>query len=111
MAATKKSAKRSASKKRPPAKSQSAKKKSAARKRPATKRSKKSATGAAGLKRQARKGLKAARGGLGSVLHAGEKTWETFKSTTANVVEGVVEGVKDTFVGEPRPASRRPNSR
>ena len=109
MAATKKSAKRSASKKRPPAKGQSKKKKSATRKGTATRRSKKTATGAAGLKRQARKGLKAARGGLGSVLQAGEKTWETFKNTTAQVVEGVVDGVKDTFVGEPRPVSRRPS--
>jgi hypothetical protein len=108
--AAKKSAKRSASKKRPPAKGKSAKKKSAGRKRTATRRSKKSATGTAGLKRQARKGLKAARGGLSTALHAGEKTWETFKNTTAQVVEGVVEGVKDTLGGEPRPTSRRPNS-
>lgn len=76
MAATKKSAKRSARKKGPAAKRQSAKKK----------KSKAAAPKAAQLKRQARKGLKAARGGIG-------KTWETLKSTTAQVVEGV----KETF--------------
>jgi len=38
------------------------------------------------LKRRAKKGLKAARGGLDSVLQAGKKTWETLKTTTANVI-------------------------
>jgi hypothetical protein len=75
MAATKKSAKRNAPKKGS-AKRQSTKKK----------KSKAAAPKATQLKRQARKGLKAARGGIG-------KTWETLKSTTAQVVEGV----KETF--------------
>jgi hypothetical protein len=84
MAATKKSAKRSATKKGRRAKRGSAKKKS----------SKKAAGAkAAQLKRQARKGLKAARGGLNTVLKAGGKTWKTLKSTTVQVVEGV----KDTL--------------
>ena len=77
MAATKKSAKRSAAKKGPAPKRPSAKKK---------KKSKAAAPKATQLKRRARKGLKAARGGIG-------KTWETLKSTTAQVVEGV----KGTF--------------
>jgi hypothetical protein len=106
MAATKKSAKRSAAKKRPAAKRQSAKKKPA--RKGASKRTtrKVAAPRAAKLKRQARKGLKAARGGIDTVLQAGEKTWDTLKSTTAQVVEGV----KETFVGEDRPA-RPSNSR
>jgi hypothetical protein len=83
MAATKKSAKRSARKKGPATKRQSAKKK----------KSKAAAPKASQLKRRARKGLKAARGGIDTVLQAGGKTWETLKSTTAQVVEGV----KETF--------------
>jgi hypothetical protein len=115
MAATKKPPKRSPAKKRTAAKGTAAKRASA-KKQPARKtsskgRSKKSGTPkASGLKRQAKKGLKAARGGLDSVLQAGEKTWETLKTTTANVMEGVVEGVK-TFAGDQRTPSKRSNSR
>lgn len=97
MAATKKSSKRSAGKKGPAAKRQSTKKKKGKAAAPRTTQ----------LKRQARRGLKAARGGLDTVLQAGEKTWETLKSTTAQVVEGV----KETLGGEPRSPSRRSNSR
>jgi hypothetical protein len=108
MAATRKSAKRSPAKKRAAAKRPSPTKKPV-RKSSSKRRSKKTpASKATGLKRQAKKGLKAARGGLDSVMQAGGKTWKSLKSTTANVVEGVVEGVKDTFAGD---VPRRPNSR
>lgn len=108
MAATRKSAKRSAPKKSAAGKRPSSKKK-AVRKSTSKRRAKKTpASKATGLKRQARKGLKAARGGFDSVMQAGEKTWETLKSTTANVMEGMVEGVKETFAGDP---PRRPSSR
>jgi len=94
MAATKKSSKRSAGKKR------GAAKRSTARKRPkrktaAKRRTKARATKATKLKRTAkrtaRKGLRAARGGIKTVRKAGEKTWEALKSTTAQVVGGVRE--------------------
>ena len=107
MAATRKSAKRSAAKKSAAAKRPSSKKK-AVRKSTSKRRTKKSASKTTGLKRQARKGLKVARGGFDSVMQAGEKTWKGLKSTTTNVMEGVVEGVKDTFAGD---TPRRPSSR
>lgn len=111
MAATRKSAKGAAAKKRRAAKRSSSVKKSP-RKRSSKARSGQAAPErATTLKRKARRGLKAARGGLDTVLQAGEKTWETLKSTTAQVVEGVVEGMKDTFVGESKPVPRRPRSR
>jgi hypothetical protein len=104
MAATRKSAKRSAAKKRAAAKRPSSKKQPA-RKATSKRRAKKlAALKPTSLKRQAKKGLKAARGGLDSVLQAGEKTWETLKTTTTNVVEGV----KETFAGD---LPRRPPSR
>jgi hypothetical protein len=78
MAATRKSTKRTAGKKR------SSAKRSSTKKRPKSKALKTTA-----LKRKARKGLRAAKGGIESVRQAGEKTWETLKSTTAQVVEGV----------------------
>jgi len=106
MAATRKSAKRRAAKKSA-AKRPSSKKK-AVRKSTSKRRAKKSASKPTGLKRQAKKGLKVARGGFDSVMQAEEKTWESLKSTTANVMGGVVEGVKDTFAGDP---PRRPGSR
>ena len=97
MAATRKSAKRSA-KESPGAKRKSAGKKST-RKRSSKRAVKTSgAPKAAQLKRRARKGLKAARGGVATVLRAGGKTWKTLKSTTAQVVEGV----KETLAGERR---------
>jgi len=108
MAATRKSAKRSAAKKRAAAKRPSSKKKPAPKSAPKRRARKKTSSTTVGLKRQAKKGLKAARGGFDSVMQAGEKTWETLKTTTANVVEGVVEGVKETFAGEP---PRRSSSR
>jgi hypothetical protein len=89
MAPTRKSTKRSARKKGKAAK------RSAARKRPARKAagrrktSKRGSKTAKVLKRRAKQGLKAARGGLDTVREAGERTWETLKSTTAQVVEGV----------------------
>jgi hypothetical protein len=107
MAATRKSAKRSAAKRRTAAKRPSSKKQPA-RKSGSKRRGKKSAPRkTTSLKRQAKKGLKAARGGLDSVLQVGEKTWESLKTTTANVVEGV----KETFAGEPRESPRRSSSR
>ncbi len=108
MAATRKSAKRSAAKKRPAAKRPSAKKKPTPKSAPKRRAKKRTASKATGLKRQAKKGLKAARGGFDTVMQAGEKTWESLKSTTANVMGGVVEGVKETFAGDP---PRRPSSR
>ncbi len=111
MAATRKSAKRSAAKKRATAKRPSSKK-PPARKSNSKRRGKKSGPAkTTTLKRQAKKGLKAARGGLDSVLQAGEKTWASLKTTTTNVMEGMVEGVKETFAGDPRDTSRRSSSR
>ncbi len=89
MAATKKSAKRSAGKKRAPTKKKGTKTKKAARGR------------ATALKR-ARKGLGAARDGFDSVLEAGGKTWRTLKNTTALMVEGV----KETLSSEPETGAR-----
>ena len=87
MAASRKSAKPSAGKKRVTAKRPSSTKQPT-RKSASKRRGKKSAAPkAAGLKRQAKKGLKAARGGLNSVLRAGKKTWETLKTTTASVMD------------------------
>ena len=90
MAATKKSAKRSATKKRTSAKGR---KKSAA---------KSSSKRASSTKAKARKRLKAARAGLGSMLQAGGKTWKTLKTKTARVVEDV----KDTLADARRPGKR-----
>ena len=81
MAARKKSAKRTAPKKKKPA-----------RKAASKSQSRKSAK-AAGSKPRSRKASKTYRGGLNTMRQVGEKTWETLKSTTAQVVEGV----KDTF--------------
>jgi hypothetical protein len=78
MAATRKSTKRTAAKKR------SSAKRSSTKKRPKSKAPKTTA-----LQRQARKGLRAAKDGIETVRQAGEKTWETLKATTAQVVEGV----------------------
>jgi len=92
--AAKKSAKRSTAKKGKAAKGPSARKK-AGRKRSSKGSTKKGAA------------PKAARGRFDTVLDAGGKTWQTLKSTTAQVVEGV----KESFVGEPRPRSKGSNSR
>jgi hypothetical protein len=81
MAARKKSAKRT-----------SAKKKKPARKAASKTGSRKSAKATAS-KPRSRKASKTARGGLNTMRQVGEKTWETLKSTTAQVVEGV----KETF--------------
>jgi hypothetical protein len=88
MAATRKSTKRTAGKKRSSAKRSSTKKR-AGRKSASRGRAKSKALKTATLKRRARKGFKAAKGGIESVRQAGERTWETLKSTTAQVVEGV----------------------
>ena len=107
MAATRKSAKRRAPKKRSAAK-RPASKKRPARKSGAKRRAKKAAAPRTiSLKRRAKRGLKAARGGLDSVLQAGEKTWETLRSTTVNVMEGV----KETFAGDQGESPRRSNTR
>jgi hypothetical protein len=108
MAATRKSAKRNAAKKSAAAKRPSSKKKPARKSAPKRRAKKTTASKTGGLKRQAKKGLKVARGGFDSVMQVGEKTWESLKTTTANVMEGVVEGVKETFAGDP---PRRPSSR
>jgi len=110
MAATRKSAKRRAPKKRSAAKHPSSKKRPA-RKSSAKRRAKSAAPRTISLKRRAKKGLKAARGGLDSVLQVGGKTWKTLKTTTVNVMEGMVEGVKETFAGDQGDPSRGSNSR
>ena len=111
MAATRKSAKRSAAKKRAAAKRPSSKKQPARKSRSKHRGKKAAPLKTTSLKRRAKKGLKAARGGLDSVLQVGEKTWDTLKTTTANVMGGMVEGVKETFAGDPRETTRRSNSR
>jgi hypothetical protein len=59
-------------------------------KRTAKKRSPaKKAASKGSRKTAASKRRKKARGGLGAVRKAGKKTWQTLKSTTAQVVEGV----------------------
>jgi hypothetical protein len=88
MAATKKSAKRSARKKRKSAKRPSAKKRPA-RKAVAKGRTRRRAPKSAALKRTAKKGLRVAQEGIETVRQAGEKTWGVLKSTTTQVVEGV----------------------
>jgi hypothetical protein len=78
MAATRKSTKRTAGKKKRPAR------------KPASRgRTKSKVLKTTTLKRKARKGLRAAKGGIETVKQAGERTWETLKSTTAQVVEGM----------------------
>jgi hypothetical protein len=103
MAATRKSAKRTAGRKRSRAKPASAKKRPV-RKTRSKRVTKSSGTGTrkkkgTNLKRQAKKGLKAARGGIDTVRQAGDKAWEALKSTTVQVVEGV----KDRLGGESQP--------
>ncbi|HEY9015745.1 MAG TPA: hypothetical protein VIM84_11855 [Gemmatimonadales bacterium] len=86
MASTRKSAKRSSRKKGKTTK------RAAARKRPARKAAARRRGKASGtLKRRAKRGLAVAREGIDTVRQAGERTWETLKSTTAHVVEGVRE--------------------
>jgi hypothetical protein len=92
MAATRKSTKRTAGKKRSSAKRSSTKKR-AGRKSASNGRAKSKALKTATLKRRARKGLKAAKGGIESMRQVGERTWETLKSTTAQVVEGVKDRI------------------
>jgi hypothetical protein len=97
MAPTRKSAKRTTGKKRRGAKRASARK-SPARKTASKRRTKAGGTRArkkTGLKRTAEKGLRAAREGLDTVREAGGKTWKVFKSTTAQVVDGVRDKLGD----------------
>jgi hypothetical protein len=105
MAAIRKSAKRRASKKHPPAKKKktgktSAKSSPSKRKKPGRSRTK-------SLQRSARKGLGAARDGFDSVLEVGGKTWRTLKNTTALMVEGV----KESLAGEAETGVKRPRRR
>lgn len=79
MAATRKSTKRTG-KKRSSAKRPSAKKRST------KKRSARKAASRSGTKARV---VKAAKGSLDTMRQAGERTWETLKSTTTQVVEGV----------------------
>lgn len=105
MAATRKSAKRSASKKHPPPKKKKTGKASA--KSAPSKRKKTGRSRTKSLQRSAQKGLGAAREGFDSVLEAGGKTWRTLKNTTALMVEGV----KESLAGEPETGVRRPRRR
>jgi hypothetical protein len=96
MAPTRKSAKRSAGKKRSGAKRASGRKRPSPAKKRSTRKSASSRAAKRGgrktsLKRRAEKGIQAARGGLGTVVEAGERTWQALRSTTAQVVEGVKE--------------------
>ena len=100
MAATRKSAKKSASTKRTPAKKKRTGKASARSSRSKAKKPGSSRTTA--LKRRARKGLGAARDGFDSVLEAGGKTWRSLKNTTALMVEGVKESLAGDAEGETR---------
>jgi hypothetical protein len=99
MAAKKRTPGRRASAKRTSAKRTSAKrataKKGAARKSASKRRAKAGGSGTKALKRTARKGLRAAQGGIETMRQVGEKTWETLKSTTAHVVEGVKDKLGD----------------
>ena len=104
MAATKKSAKLSASKKRPPGKKKGTAKASAnSRSKP--KKAGRSRTKS--LRRSAQKGLGAARDGFDSVLEAGGKTWRRLRNTTALMVEGM----KESLAGEPETGARRSRRR
>jgi hypothetical protein len=101
MAATRKTPKRSASKKRPNAKKKGSSKTSAKSARTKTKKGGRGKTTA--LQRRARKGLGAARDGFDSVLEAGGKTWRTLKKTTTLMVEGMKESLSgDTETETPR---------
>jgi hypothetical protein len=105
MAATRKSAKKSASTKRTAAKKKRTGKATARSSRSKAKKPGSSRTTA--LQRRARKGLGAAREGFDSVLEAGGKTWRSLKNTTALVVEGVKESLSSDAEGETRPRRRR----
>jgi hypothetical protein len=105
MAATRKSSKRSAGKKRLTATKKGSTKKSAKSARTKTKKAGRGTT--TGLRRRARKGLTAARDGFDSVLEAGGKTWRTLKNTTAHMVEGVKESLASDAEGETRGRRRR----
>ena len=97
MASTRKSAKRSSRKKgkstKRPASRKRPARKGPARKAAARRRGKSARRGSrtGALKRRAKQGLSVAREGIDTVRQAGERTWETLKSTTAQVVEGVRE--------------------
>ena len=104
MAATRKSAKRSAGKRPSAKKKKGTGKTSAKSSRFKTKKGLRRTTT---LQRRARKGLSAARDGFDSVLEAGGKTWRTLKNTTALMVEGV----KETLAGQPETGGRRPRRR
>ena len=107
MAGTRKSAKRTARKKGGAAKRSSAKK-TASRKKASRRAVKSGGTRAkktkrtATLKRQAQKGLQAARGGIKTVRQVGVRAWETLKSTTDQVVEGVIETLNREEGEEPQ---------
>jgi hypothetical protein len=116
MATTRKSARKSAKRtagKKSRGKGASAQKK-ATRTKAASRRSgpkaKKAArprgTSAATLKKRAVEGLRVARGGVETVKQAGDKLWDSLRSTTAQVVEGVRDRL-----GEDDERSRPPAGR
>jgi hypothetical protein len=103
MAATRKSAKRSAGKKKPQSRQKHSKKTAKALRSEARAAKKPVRSKPTALQRRARQ---LARDGFDSVLEAGGKTWRTLKKTTTQMVEDV----RDTFAGEsktPRGRSRR----
>jgi hypothetical protein len=107
MAATRKSAKRGASKKRVPAKKKGSGKTSVKSSRSKAKSKKTGRSRATTLAKRAKKSLGAARDGFDSVLEAGGKTWRTLKDTTALMMDGV----KETLASEPQSGPRRTRRR
>ena len=111
MATTRKSAKRTAGKKSggrgASARKKTTGKKSASRRsgskaKKATRPRRKSA---GTLRKRAAQGLRVARGGVESVKQAGDKLWESLRSTTAQVVEGVRDRLGED-VERSRPTDR-----
>jgi hypothetical protein len=62
-------------------------------------------TSAATLKKRAAEGLRVARGGVETVKQAGDKLWDSLRSTTAQVVEGVKDRLGEDERSRP-PAGR-----
>jgi hypothetical protein len=83
MAATRKSTKRTGKKR-------SSATRSSAKKRSTKKRSARKTASKRGTKSSV---VKAAKGSLDTMRQAGERTWKTLKSTTAQVVEGVKDRI------------------
>lgn len=111
MATTRKSAKRAAGKKsggrKTSARTKTTRKKTASRrsgskaKKAARPRRKSAST----LRKRAAEGLRAARGGVETVKQAGDKLWDSLRSTTSQVVGGVRDRLGED-AERSRPADR-----